>query len=69
MIPLAPLLFGIGGGLNAVYGVGQAMDSYRYWNDYYKNTGYRPRYPWRAGQYDYMADIGHAFYSTAYWYR
>lgn len=69
MFPLVPALFGAGATLNGIYSVGQAFDSYRYWNDYYKNTGYRPKYPWRAGKYDYLADIGHGFYSSAYWFR
>lgn len=25
-----------------------AQDSSRYWDDYYKNTGFRPRYPGRV---------------------
>lgn len=69
MFPIVPALFGVGATLNGIYSVGQAYDSYRYWNDYYKNTGYKPRYPWRAGQYDYLSDIGHGFYTTAYWFR
>lgn len=69
MLPLAPLMFGVGGALNALYSVGQAVDSYHYWNDYYRNTGYSPRYPFRAGKYDYLADIGHGFYSSAYWFK
>lgn len=69
VLPLLPLAFGLGATLNGVYSVGQAVDSYRYWNDYYRNTGYRPRYPFRAGKYDYMADVGHGLYSTAYWFK
>lgn len=26
-----------------------AQENRRYWNDYYKNTGFRPRYPMRSG--------------------
>lgn len=66
---LASGLFAVGGVLNSIYAVGQAYDSYRYWHDYYRNTGVRPRYPWRAGQYDWMADVGHGMYSAAYWFK
>lgn len=67
VLPLLPVAFGLGTALNTIYGVGQAVDSYRYWNDYYKNTGYKPRYPFRAGQFDWMSDLGHSAYSVAYW--
>lgn len=69
MFPIVPALFGIGATLNGLYSVGQAYDSYRYWQDYYKNTGYRSRYPFRSGQYDYLADVGHGFYTSAYWLK
>lgn len=69
MLPLLPLAFGLGSVLNGVYSVGQAVDSYHYWNDYYRNTGYKPRYPWRAGQYDYLSDVGHGLYTAAYWFK
>lgn len=26
----------------------RALEAERYWNDYYKNTGFRPRYPYRT---------------------
>lgn len=51
-------------GSNAVaglYHVGKAQDNRRFWRDYYKNTGVRPKYPYRAGVYDYLydyADLG-----------
>lgn len=38
-------------GLSAVYQAGRMYDSVRYWNDYYKNTGYRPKYPLRNDVY------------------
>lgn len=41
-------------GLSALYSAGRAYDNYRYWNDYYKNTGYRPKYPFRSGSMDWM---------------
>ncbi len=51
MLPALPLL---AGGLSAIYSAGKAYDNYRFWSDYYRNTGYRPRYPFRAGGYDWM---------------
>lgn len=69
VFPLVPALVAGGGVLNGIYAIGQAVDSYRYWNDYYKNTGFKPRYPFRAGRYDWLADSGHALYTSAYWWR
>lgn len=67
MVSVLPLI-AAGVGLNALYGVGQAVDSYRYWSDYYKNTGYFPRYPFRSGGMDWMADFGHTAYNLGYFY-
>lgn len=53
MLPALPLL---AGGLSALYSAGKAYDNYRYWNDYYLSTGYRPRYGFRAGRYDWMSN-------------
>lgn len=44
------LVAGIGG----LYGTGKALDSVRYWNDYRKNTGFYPRYPFLRGSMDYL---------------
>lgn len=52
MLPALPLL---AGGLIAAYHVGKAYDNYCFWSDYYRNTGYRPRYPFRSGSYDWMS--------------
>lgn len=45
-------------GVQAVSGIYQFYQNYqrqtenkRYWNDYYDNTGIRPKYPYRAGSY------------------
>lgn len=53
---VAPLLIagGIASGLSAFYTVGKAVDNVRYWNDYYRRTGYRPRYPFARGYHDWM---------------
>lgn len=70
MLPFVPLAYGLGASLNAVYSVGKAVDSYRYWSDYYRNTGVFPRYPFRAGVFDSMAYGGRVFNSLgrAYYY-
>lgn len=65
---VAPLLLA-GAGLSAFYNVGKSIDNWRYWSDYYKNTGYFPRYPFRSGAMDWARDFGRTFYSSAYWYR
>ena len=52
-------------GIGAMYSAGQIMDTNRYWNDYYKNTGYRPRYLYRSGYMDYMkygSRIGNSYF-------
>lgn len=66
---LPALLFGAGALMGGIYNAGQAYDNYRYWQDYYRNTGYRPRYPFRSGRYDYLRDISDSFYTSAYWTR
>lgn len=43
-----PALVGIGATLSGIYSVGKAVDNYRYWDDYYKKTGFRPKYMWRT---------------------
>lgn len=48
---LPALAYGIGA-VYSLYKLGKAVDTYRYWHDYYLNTGYKPRYPFRAGVYD-----------------
>lgn len=57
---VAPLLAVLGAsvGMQAVTGIYQfymnhqrAIENERYWNDYYRNTGVRPVYPFRAGDY------------------
>lgn len=34
---------------NLAYQMAMQRENTRYWNEYYKNTGYRPRYPYRSG--------------------
>lgn len=68
MVPLLPLFAGVGFGLSTIYNTGKALDNRRYWNDYYRNTGYRPRYPYRAGVYDWMKDFGKTAYGAVGYY-
>ena len=42
------------GGLGMLYSAGKAVDNIRYWNDYVKNTGHRPKYPFRSGSMDWV---------------
>lgn len=53
-LPVVPLLLGASFGLSSIYNTGKALDTRAYWNDYYRNTGYRPRYSYRSGMYDWM---------------
>lgn len=48
MLPL------LAGSLGAIYSAGKTFDNARYWHDYYKNTGKRPRYPFQSGGMDWM---------------
>lgn len=40
--------------IGGMYNVGQAYDSWRYWEDYRRNTHRSPRYPFRSGSVDYL---------------
>lgn len=52
---MIPALFAVASaGLGAYYTVGQFRDNKKYWNDYYRNTGRRPRYAYKSGSYDWM---------------
>lgn len=54
VVPIIPVVAGASFALNSIYSAGKAIDNYRYWNDYYRNTGFRPRYKFRSGYYDYL---------------
>lgn len=47
------------GSLLAVYSAGKAVDNWRYWDDYRKNTGYSPRYPFQSKSMDWMRSSGY----------
>lgn len=68
VLPLLPLAYGLGATLNGIYSVGKAVDSYRYWNDYYRRTGIKPKYPFRAGVYDYLSYGGRTVNSFTKYY-
>ncbi len=59
-----PWLLAGGFALSSLYGAGQAIESYRYWRDYYHNTGIRPRYPFRSGAYNGISNLSHGFYGA-----
>ena len=40
------------------YDLAKAYETRKYWRDYHRNTRVNVRYPWRAGQYDYVRAIG-----------
>jgi len=40
--------------VGGAYSLGKAFDNYRYWRDYERNTGVKPKYPFRSGRYDYL---------------
>lgn len=40
----------------------QFQENERYWRDYYKNTGVRPKYPYRSGA---VNDISQLYYNDA----
>lgn len=61
-MPLPLIALGIGFAVSTAIGVGSSTynfyqnsqrqaENQRYWNDYEKNTGIRPRYPYRTGSY------------------
>lgn len=58
---MLPLLVG---SVGALYSAGKAYDTWKYYNEYRKNTGFSPRYKFRSGEYSFALDgvsIGYAF--------
>ena len=51
--------------LYGLYGAGRALETWKYWADYQKNTGVKPRYPVRAGLYDWMPSAGGTLYGLS----
>lgn len=47
----------IGAGISTLYGFGKLYENAKFWDDYRRNTGYSPRYPFRAGVYDYSGSL------------
>lgn len=52
-MPVPWMLYGGVSSLHALYQARytwkQAQENKKFWDTYYKNTGFRPRYPYRAG--------------------
>lgn len=57
---VAPLM-ALAGSLGGMYAVGKTYDNVRYWNAYYRNTGFRPKYPFRSGSMDWMSYSARGF--------
>ena len=53
MLPLMAGAIGLTSAVGGIYGIGQAFENKRYWDTYYRNTGRKPRYPYRTGYYNY----------------
>lgn len=47
-----------------IYG---AYDNARYWDDYYRNTGFKARYPARTYQTNHFGDLMKKTEATAKW--
>lgn len=60
-----PYLIGGAFALSTLHSGLRAFETYRYWTDYYHNTGYRPRYPVRAGLYDGLSTGAQALYGVS----
>lgn len=61
---LAAGLIGAGSVLSGGVSVGKAFENRKYWDEYYRNTGYRARYPYRSGYNDIYGAIGHGLGTT-----
>lgn len=48
------------------YTWGYYNDVNRFWSDYYKNTGFKPRYPYKSGS---VYDVGQLYSAQARVYR
>lgn len=55
---LAGALIAGGSALSGVYSVGRYHENKRYWDSYFKATGYRPQYPYRFGFNSWMPAYG-----------
>lgn len=49
MNPLALGMFGLSSAIGGIYEIGRIRENQKYWEEYRKNTGVSPRYPYRAG--------------------
>lgn len=70
-MPLPLLAAGLiagSGVVSGVYNVKKALESRKYWDDYYRNTGYRSRYPFRSGYYDIVPAVSSGISAFGYGY-
>lgn len=70
-MPLPLLAAGLiagSGVVSGVYNVKKGLETRKYWDQYYRNTGYRPRYPFRSGYYDIVPAISSSVASVGYGY-
>lgn len=69
---VAPLIagayaaFALGSVVSGGYHVGKALETRRYWQDYYRNTRRSPRYPFRVGYYDYVNSFAMNMYAAGF---
>lgn len=58
-IPLvAGVMLGVGTLSVGSHTLRKAYETQEFWKNYRKNTGLSPRYPFRAGVYDFYRDVG-----------
>lgn len=68
MVGASMLLGSASAGVNAYYQYGAMKENERYWNDYYRNTGKKPLYPYRSGSmYNPSGMLGSASSFTRSW--
>lgn len=62
LVPIIPIIAGVSFGASTIYDIytnwknlqyqkGALDENRRYWDDYIRNTGVQPRYPYRSGLY------------------
>lgn len=51
-------LLAAGLAFSGAVGVSKGIETLNYWNDYRRNTGHYPKYPWRMGVGDVYSSVG-----------
>lgn len=67
--PLIAVPFLVGSSVGGLYSVGKGIENKRFWRDYARNTHRSPRYPFRAGRYDYIRDFGMSMNATGFVFK